>query len=208
MSIDSSTRSPRRSARVTAVGLAVAFALALGVSTPSFAATGSQTGEWDVVATSSAQSPKVKSYNHEAEQWDTVAAADASFAVGAGKVIDESETATTPVSGGGIRFENTASTSKKVTYTFSIPANVGLKIQAGASAPIVNSAATSSARSVSFSEVVAANTTDHEHYTWTFSGSATSSAVNIGVSVSVVAGVSGGSTVGNYSGSQSYRFTF
>ncbi|MEC5185760.1 hypothetical protein RCH12_003237 [Cryobacterium sp. MP_3.1] len=211
MSIGSSTLTPRRAQRTlgfTVFALAAAFSLALGVSTPSFAATGAQTGEWDVVATSNTQSPKLKSYEHEAAVWDTVSASSASFSVGSGKVIDESESATTPVSGGGIRFENTATTSKKVTFTFAVPANVGLKIQAGSSAPIVNTVAASGVRTATFVQTVAAGTTFHGHYTWTFSGSGTATAANIGVTAAITAGASGGSTVGNYSASQTYRFTF
>jgi hypothetical protein len=211
MTISSSLRRTRRAPRAiggTVLALVAGLALAVGVSTPSYAATGSQTGEWDVVATSSTQSPKLKSYNHDAEVWDTVSASTASFAVGSGKIIDESETATTPVSGGGIRFENTATTSKKVTFTFSIPSNVGLKIQAGSSTPIVNVAAASGTRTASFVQTVGAGTTFHGHYTWTFSGSGTATAANIGVTAAVTAGTSGGSTTGNYTATQTYRFTF
>lgn len=183
------------------LALAAAAVIGLGPALPASAATGAQTGEWDVVAASAAQSPKLQSYDHANEAWGTVAAPDAWFAVGSGKVIDEAEDATTPVSGGGLRFQNTASGARTATFTFRIPANVGLKIANG-STTVVDSAATGSARTVSWSTPsVAAGATYHEHLTWTFSGSGTSSSTDIGVSVAV-----GGA--GGYSASTTYRFTF
>ena len=185
----------------TAMALFVSLAIAVGITTPAAAATGAVTGEWDVVAASNAQTPKLKSYNHIAEAWDTVAASNASFAVGAGKVIDGNEEATTPVSGGGFRFRNTASTAKAPTFTMTLPAGTGLRISS-VERPFtaVNSAPTSSARTVSFSlPTVAAGGEYHEHFTWTFTTSA--SAVNIPVQVSVPG-------TGGFTATSTYRFTF
>ncbi|MBN9177986.1 MAG: hypothetical protein J0I43_11555 [Microbacterium sp.] len=185
----------------TLLALAAAVAIGLAPALPASASTGAQTGEWDVVAASAAQSPRLQSYDHENESWDTVTSPDAWFAVGSGKVIDESETATTPVAGGGIRFQNTASGARAATFTFRIPANVGLNISNG-TLTVVNSPATAAARTVTWTTPsVAAGATWHEHLTWTFSGSGTSSAANIGVSVSVPGS-------GGFSASTTYRFTF
>ena len=104
MSITQEARSPKLATRTiggSVIAIVAAFSIALGGSTASFASTGPQTGEWDVVATSNAQSPKLRSYDHVAETWQTVAAASASFAVGSGKIINEAEPAVTPVAGGG-----------------------------------------------------------------------------------------------------------
>ncbi|TQL01398.1 hypothetical protein [Cellulomonas sp. SLBN-39] len=184
---------------VLAVVAALATAVSLAVATPASAATGAQTGEWDVVATSNAVSPKIQSYNHTSEVFDTVTPSGAWFAVGSGKVISEDEDGTTPVKGGGIHFENTATTAKQATFRFTVPANVGLVVKNG-TRTVVSSAATSSARQVTWTTPsVPAGGEFHEHFTWTFSGSA--SAANVGVAVSVPGS-------GGYSASTTYRFTF
>lgn len=188
------------------VALVAASALTLGVGNAAFAATGAQTGEWDVVATSQAQTPRLQSFNHTAEAWDTVTSPTSWFAVGSGKVINGNEAGTTPVKGGGIRFENTAATAKTATFTFTVPANVGLKIQTLGGATIVSTPASSSVRTVSWTTPsVAAGTSFHDHFTWTFSGTGTATAANIGVSTSISGS---GTTVGNYTASTTYRFTF
>lgn len=201
MSTNTSTSTRRPLFARALLALAAAAAIGLAPALPAAAATGAQTGEWDVVATSAAQSPKLQSYDHANEVWGTVTSPDAWFAVGGGKIIDEAEDATTPVSGGGLRFQNTASAARTATFTFRIPANVGLKIANGTTT-VVDSAATGSVRTVSWTTPsVAAGATYHEHLTWTFSGSGTSSSADIRVGVSV-----GGS--GGYSASTTYRFTF
>lgn len=197
----SRTRERSRIARFV-VALVAASALTVGVSNAAFAATGAQTGEWDIAATSQAQTPKLQSFNHTAEAWDTVASPTAWFAVGSGKVIDGNEAGSTPVKGGGIRFENTAATAKTATFTFTVPANVGLKIQTLGGGTVVNTPASSSVRTVSWTTPsVAAGTTFHEHFTWTFSGTGTATAANIAVAVNVPG-------AGGYTASASYRFTF
>jgi len=203
MSTNTSTSTTARRPLFARALLALAAAAVIGLAPalPASAATGAQTGEWDVVAASAAQSPRLQSYDHENEAWGTVTSPDAWFAVGSGKVIDQAEDATTPVSGGGLRFQNTAAGARTATFTFRIPANVGLKIANGTTT-VVDSAATGSARTVSWTTPsVAAGATYHEHLTWTFSGSGTSSAADIGVSVAV-----GGA--GGFSASTTYRFTF
>jgi hypothetical protein len=188
------------------VTLVAASALTFGAGNAAFAASGAQTGEWDVVATSQAQTPKLQSFNHTAEAWDTVTSPTSWFAVGSGKVINGNEAGTTPVKGGGIRFVNTATTAKTATFTFAVPANVGLKIQTLGGATVVSSPASSSARTVSWTTPsVAAGASFHDHFTWTFSGTGTATAAHIGVSTSVSGS---GTTVGNYTASATYRFTF
>lgn len=188
------------------IALIAAVAFTFGASSAAFAATGAQTGEWDIVATSQAQTPRLQSFDHTAEAWDTVSAPTAWFAVGSGKIIDGDESGTTSVKGGGIRFENTAATTKTARFTFTVPANVGLKIQTLGGGTILNTPASSSARVVSWTTPsVAAGDDFHEHFTWTFSGSGTATAANIAVSTSVSGG---GTTAGNYTASATYRFTF
>ncbi|GAA5196221.1 hypothetical protein GCM10023346_28110 [Arthrobacter gyeryongensis] len=205
---DQHPRAATRTLAGTFLTLVATLALVLGFSTPSFAATGAQTGEWDIVAASQGKSPALQSYNHDStpSAWDVVAPTTASFAVGNGKVIDGNDlTATTPVKGGGIRFENTAATAKTATFTFTVPANVGLKIQTLGGGTVVNTPATSAARTVSWTTpTVASGVSFHEHFTWTFSGSGTATAANIGVKVGFA---SPGSAIDS-STSAAYRFTF
>ncbi|MEV8147404.1 hypothetical protein AB0O52_04555 [Arthrobacter sp. NPDC080073] len=183
------------------IALLAALAVTYGANSTAFAATGAQTGEWDIVAASKAQAPRLQSYNHTVEAWDTVTSPTAWFAVGSGKVIDENELASTPVKGGGIRFVNTATTAKTATFTFTVPANVGLVIQNGTQT-IVNSPATGSGRTVSWTTPsVVAGATFHNHFTWTFSGSGTETQADIQVQVSVPG-------AGSYAASSTYRFTF
>ncbi len=193
-----------RIARIV-LALAAALALTLGVSTPSFAATGAQTGEWDVLATSAAQSPRLQSYNHETETWDTVLSPSASFAVGSGKTIDgDDATAASPVSGGGIRFANTASIARSAAFTITVPAGTGLSITDVLTGAVQSVPVSTSNQTLTISTgSVAGGTEWHRHYTWQFSGSASS--VDLPVSVRV-RNVSAGSTA--YPASATYRFTF
>lgn len=187
------------------VALVAALALTLGVSAPSFAATGAQTGEWDLLATSAAQSPRLQSYNHETETWDTVASPSASFAVGSGKLIDgDDATATSPVSGGGVRFHNTASAARSAAFTITVPAGTGLSITDVASGQVRSVPVSSASQTIAITTgSVAAGVEWHRHYTWQFSGSGSS--VDLPVSVRVSA-VSDGATA--YTASATYRFTF
>jgi hypothetical protein len=185
------------------LALVAALALALGVSTPSYGASGAQIGEWDVIATSQGQSPKLQSYEHGVEAWDTVFAPSAWFAVGADKFIDKDDDAVTPVSGGGIRFTNTAASAKTATFRFTIPANVGLVITDGMITP-VNASPSGSVQYLTWSPgLVAANGEYHHHFDWTFSGSGLGSSVDIDVDVEVT-----GAGAGNYTDEETYRFTF
>lgn len=192
----------RRTIAGTLLAVVATLALAFGVSAPSFAATGSQTGEWDILATSQSQTPRLQSYNHATDVWDTVLNPTASFAVGSGKVIDgDDATATSPVQGGGVRFENTAATAKTATFTLTVPNGTGLAVKDPASGAVLYSVpVTGSPRTITISTgPVAAGAEYHSHFTWEFTGS--SSAVNIVSSVSV-------SGSGSYSASGTYRFTF
>ena len=190
----------------TAIALVAAIAVAVGTAGPAAAATGAVTGEWDVIAASTAQSPRLQSYDHDGGTWGTVTAPNAWFAVGAGKVIngddaDEGTPAETPVAGGGIRFENTTATARTATITMRIPAGTGLRITSEErSYTPVDVVASSSARTVTFSlPSVAAGAEYHEHFTWTFATSA--SAVNLSVGVSVPG-------TGGLTATSTYRFTF
>ncbi|KTR94741.1 hypothetical protein NS220_08090 [Microbacterium testaceum] len=206
---EATTASPSRSGQNTiarvVLALVAALALTLGVSAPSFAASGAQTGEWDILASSAAQSPRLQSYNHETETWDTVLSPSASFAVGSGKRIDgDDATATSPVSGGGIRFANTASVTRSAVFTITVPAGTGLSITDVSSGAVKSVPVSTSDQTLTFSTgSVAANTQWHRHYTWEFSGSASS--VDLPVSVRV-RNVSAGTTA--YTASGTYRFTF
>lgn len=194
----------RRTIAGTLLAVVATLALAFGVSAPSFAATGAQTGEWDIVATSQSQTPRLQSYNHATDVWDTVLNPTASFAVGSGKVIDgDDATATSPVQGGGLRFENTAATAKTATFTLTVPTGTGLAIKDPTSGAVLYSVpVTGSPRTITISTgAVASGAEYHSHFTWAFTGS--SSAVNIVSSVSVT-----GSGSGSYSASGTYRFTF
>lgn len=195
----------KRTLGVTGLALLAALALTLGISTPSFAATGAQTGEWDIVATSSSQTPRLQNFNHDAETWDPVLAPSAWFAVGSGKFIDGA--GTTAVSGGGFRFENVAAVSKTATFRITIPSNVGLVIRDDITGTaIVNVPAATGVRTATWSTpAVASGDEFHRHYDWTFSGSGTATATNLGVSVSISGG---GTSVGNYSANATYRLTF
>ena len=201
--LDSPTSSTRsRTLLGSAIALFASLALAVGITTPAAAATGAVTGEWDVIAASTAQSPRLQSYDHEAGTWGTVTAPNAWFAVGAGKVINgNEESAGTPVAGGGIRFENTTATARTATVTMRIPAGTGLRITSEERPYTpVDVVASSSARTVSFSlPSVAAGAEYHEHFTWSFTTSA--SAVNLSVGVSVPG-------TGGFSATSTYRFTF
>lgn len=206
---EATTASPSRSGQNTiarvVLALVAALALTLGVSAPSFAASGAQTGEWDILASSAAQSPRLQSYNHETETWDTVLSPSASFAVGSGKRIDgDDATATSPVSGGGLRFANTASVTRSAVFTITVPAGTGLSITDVSSGAVKSVPVSTSDQTLTFSTgSVAANTQWHRHYTWEFSGSASS--VDLPVSVRV-RNVSAGTTA--YTASGTYRFTF
>ena len=205
--VTTSTRS--RTLLGAATALFATLVIAVGITTPAAAATGPVTGEWDVLATSNAQSPKLQSFNHAAEAWDTVAASNASFAVGAGKVINGNETASTPVRGGGIHFDNTASTAKVARFTLTVPANTGLRVSSvtGPAFTPVNVSASANARTVSFSlPPVAAGAEYHEHFTWSFT--TTAGAVAIPVSVSVSGTATAPAPAGNYTATSTYRFTF
>ncbi|MDQ1121568.1 hypothetical protein [Microbacterium trichothecenolyticum] len=200
-----SSRSAQAPIARIVLALVAALALTLGVSTPSFAATGAQTGEWDILATSAAQSPRLQSYNHESETWDTVLSPSASFAVGSGKRIDgDDATATSPVSGGGLRFANTASVARSATFTITVPAGTGLAITDVSNGTVRSVPVSSSDQTLTISTgSVAANSQWHRHYTWEFSGSASS--VDLPVSVRV-RNASSGSTA--YTATATYRFTF
>ncbi len=193
----------RRTVTGAFIALVAALALALGVTTPSFAATGAQTGEWDVLATSQSQSPRLQSYNHAADVWDTVLNPTASFAVGSGKIIDGNDPGTTAVQGGGVRFENTAAFSKTATFTLTVPSGTGLQIKNPTSGAVIYSVPTTGGtRTITISTgPVAAGGEFHQHFTWQFTGA--TAAVNISAAVSVT-----GAGAGNYTASGTYRFTF
>ncbi|MDQ1128249.1 hypothetical protein [Microbacterium sp. SORGH_AS_0888] len=199
-----STLTTERKIGGAVLAFVAAVALSLGMSTPAFAATGAQTGEWDILATSQSQSPRLQSYNHETETWDTVLDPSASFAVGSGKRIDgDDATASSPVQGGGVRFANTASTAKTAVFTLSVPSGTGLQItdpETGAVLYEVTESASSRTITIS-TGAVAAGSSYHRHLSWEFSGSST--AVNVNVSVSV-----SGAGAGSYTASGTYRFTF
>lgn len=200
-----SSRSARNPVARIVLTLVAALALTLGVSAPSFAASGAQTGEWDVLATSAAQSPRLQSYNHTTETWDTVLSPAASFAVGSGKLIDgDDETATSPVSGGGIRFANTASVARSATFTITVPAGTGLSITDVASGVVRSVPVSTASQTITIATgSVAAGVEWHRHYTWQFTGSGSS--VDLPASVRVRT-VSSGATA--YTASATYRFTF
>jgi hypothetical protein len=187
------------------LALVAALALALGVSTPSSAASGAQIGEWDVIATSQSQSPKLQSYEHGIDEWDTVFAPSAWFAVGAGKFISKEDTVVTPVSGGGIRFTNAAASARTATFGFTIPANVGLVITDGTTTPIAAPPSPVEQYLTWSPGSVAADGEYHEHFDWTFSGTGLGSSVDIDIDVVVV--VTGSTTV-DYTDHGTYRFTF
>ncbi|MDQ1136392.1 hypothetical protein QE410_001191 [Microbacterium sp. SORGH_AS 1204] len=199
--------SPSRSARSPiariVLALVAALALTLGVSAPSYAATGAQTGEWDILALSASASPRLQSYNHSTESWDTVPSGSASFAVGSGKLIDgDDETATSAVSGGGIRFKNTAATTKTAAFTITVPNGTGLSITDVESGQVRSVAVSGGTRTITLSSgAVAAGGEGHRHYTWQFSGSSTAVTLSVSASVS-------GSGAGNFTTSSSYDFTF
>jgi len=113
MTVQSLTQQlPKTRSRLVRPALAAfaAAALLFSGAVPANAATGPQTGEWDILATSQSQTPRLQSYNHDDEEWDTVlwwGSSAAWFAVGSGKFIngDEENGPETPVEGGGVRFE-------------------------------------------------------------------------------------------------------
>lgn len=200
--------SRKRTILGSVLALIAAMALALGVSTPSFAATGAVTGDWDVLATSQSQTPLLKSYDHDANggagAWDTVTPSAAWYAVGSGKFIDGSPAESTVVSGGGFRFQNTATTSKTATFVLTVPLGTGLTITdptTGAAIGTVTPSGTSRAITLT-TGTIGTGATFHKHYNWQFSGSTTS------VTISVTVTVSGSSVVGSYVATSAYQFKF
>lgn len=177
----------KRTLATTTIAGAAAFALALsgaGAANAATVVTGAQTGEWDIVAVD--KSPlEVVSYNHTTEGYRHVAAPNGWFAVGAGKTIDGNDaTSTTPVGGGGIRIDAGFASSTNRTYTIAltgVPAGTSVKVANAAdpSKVVINTAAGDTTHTLT---VPAGSTTDvHEHFTWTFTSSA--SQAQIGVKV-------------------------
>ena len=192
----------RRRVLLGAAGIAMAVLVApLASPAAAASAVAGVTGSYAVLAASNSQSPKLQSYSYDKDEWTTVTAPNAWFAVGPGKKIGGAVDSGTPVRGGEILFRNTASTAKSPTFTLVIPAGVGLRISSiERSYNPVNVASSSSTRNVSFSlPTVSAGSQFSEVFDWTFTTSAT--AVDIPVQVSVPG-------TGGFTATSTYRFTF